>query len=63
MLAGLLMTKENDEDVLDILKRLCPDCEKLPDLGKLVAAFMLMRKSLETNAKRTPGTGWYTKAT
>jgi hypothetical protein len=63
MLAALLMKKEHDVDVLDILKRLCPDNIVLPDLGKLVAAFESIRASTETSAIRTPGTGWYTKAT
>jgi hypothetical protein len=63
MLAGLLMMKQHDENVLDILKRLCPDNVALPDLGKLVAAFESTRASPETSANRKPGTGWYSKAT
>src|SRR6266498_1588919 len=54
--------KEKETDILDIFKRLCPDHNILPDLGKLVAAFMSMRVSPETSAMQTPGTGPYTKA-
>jgi len=54
--------KEKETDILDIFKRLCPDHNTLPDLGKLVAAFVSTRASPETSAMRTPGTGPYTKA-
>lgn len=63
MLAGLLMNKENDVNVLDILKRLCPDNVLLPNLAKLVDAFESTIASPETSKNHTPRTGWYTKAT
>ena len=63
MLAGLLMHKENDVNVLDILKRLCPDNVPLPNVAKLVDAFKSTTASPETSKNCTPGTGWYTKAT
>jgi hypothetical protein len=62
-LAGLLKGVVHGENVLEILKRLCPDHKMLPDIGKLVTAFELIRVPPETSAKRTSGTGWYTEAT
>ena len=48
---------KKEKDVLDILNRLCPYHEVLPDLGKLVAAFESIRASPGTSTTQTPGTG------
>jgi len=60
ILAGLLIGKGTNEDILDILTRLCPDNGLLPDLGKLRAACQSIQVD-ETPPKQRPGTGWYTK--
>ena len=59
-LGGLLSDKTGDEAV-DMLKRLCPHPELIPNISKLTTAFTLIQAVPEE--QRTPGTGWYNRAT
>jgi len=61
MLGGLLIGNNLSSNVQDLLNRLCPFPDFIPDVSKLVTAFNNARTP--KGLARTPGLGWYTKTT
>lgn len=59
MLGGLLIVNNLSSNVQDLLNRLCPFPDFIPDVSKLVTAFNNTRTP--KGSARTPGLGWYIK--